>query len=1052
VLRAVLGGDIARHVFPRAGGALPRAQVRRSVAIVGRCHCGERTASLAATFLPTERPGPPMNNDPSPAASMLFARYLAQRERGEAVDLEDLIAARPELEGELRAIESDERHVGDVARDGGLGGGTDAVDLARLAPLDPDEPWTSGRTRALLSAMRGRAPSSRRFDLRGVLGKGGMGEVVRAFDGDLRRELAVKRIRPDRRARRDADEREDYEALLLRFVAEAQVCAQLNHPGIIPVYEMGLDELGHPYFSMPEVQGITLEDVFARYREGATEWSLPRVVEVLLRIADTMAYAHSRHVVHRDLKPQNVMVGEFGVVYVMDWGLARAEDQGPDTMRGGLSDESPDTPFATTGAQPGTPLYMASEQARGEATSPASDVYALGVMLDELLSGHAAYFVVGGDNRPQTVRDRVIAGPPPTLAVRAPDAPAELVAIAEKAMARSVAERYASMGDLAADIRAFLEQRVVGAYRTGAWAELRKWVARNRGTARAIGATVLAILAGVTAVAVLLSLRRDDAVRALEKERRLTALANAEAANARSAELETRSALASLSLRAARLAAQRGRWTESLQQLDEAARLGYAPITEVEVARVDALRALGRVDDAHQLLVRLRERTDLGDQRAKVLLRLGCGAFSHLAGGEDRLLLVQEARELGLDGADAHVAAGLLAPTSAAALESFRRALQENPTDHEAATQLIALHLLLGEHDRARLECGTFERFFPWDPLPASIRTLAAALEGNQAEVDAAREAIGGNLDRGALDLLDEILGVLGAARATLSPAFYRGTADAQTVRDQPLLIVRIGALMTRIQSEDVDPAVGAFLPNHAFLRSFGGHLMRAQSASTKGRSRAACAAAEQALQFHDDGYAWYLWGSNWLSLEETETGGRIGKLQRAVELFERAASRPTYVPGIARAARRWSLLCLHELITSHDCANLRRGFYAIATKFLEAAPADADELQEVGLLTLLVSQERDREGLLLGLALLDRLETLGPPNVDALRYRAKAEAWLGNAEASDAAIERMVAVDSNQAQHLRDTVVAPLVARIAKLAPPNLLAPAEAVPVPSGR
>jgi hypothetical protein len=287
------------------------------------------------------------------------------------------------------------------------------------------------------------------------------------------------------------------------------------------VYELGLGADGQVYFTMRLVKGQDLRAVFELMRDGREGWSRTRVLGVLLKVCEAMAYAHSKGVIQRDLKPANVMVGKFGEVYVMDWGLARVlgrEDRhdlrlqpatseslsAVRTERRESASQTPDSPLITMdGDVVGTPSYMPPEQALGQLASlgPHSDVYSIGAMLYQLVSGEMPYVPRGGKMSPHTILLAVTQGPPKALSELAPQAPAELVAICDKAMAREIPARYGDTSELADDPRAYIEGRVVRAFEAGTWAETRKWVRRNRALAASLAAVLLATTVGAFAFA-----------------------------------------------------------------------------------------------------------------------------------------------------------------------------------------------------------------------------------------------------------------------------------------------------------------------------------------------------------------------------------------------------------------------------------------------------------------------------------------------------------------------------------------------------------------------
>jgi serine/threonine protein kinase len=207
------------------------------------------------------------------------------------------------------------------------------------------------------------------YQLGELIGRGGMGEVVVAHDQRIGREVAVKRIR-SRTPTHDA---------VTRFLREARIQARLDHPAIVPVYELGTDGDGRPYFTMKRLAGTTLAKRIAD--RANVQPMLRAFVDVCLAIQ----LAHARGVVHRDLKPSNIMLGDYGEVYVLDWGVARVLTDKKRTTKPQMAvDVDEDT---TAGAILGTPGYMSPEQIRGSDVGTASDVYALGAILFEILTG-----------------------------------------------------------------------------------------------------------------------------------------------------------------------------------------------------------------------------------------------------------------------------------------------------------------------------------------------------------------------------------------------------------------------------------------------------------------------------------------------------------------------------------------------------------------------------------------------------------------------------------------------------------------------------------------
>lgn len=269
--------------------------------------------------------------------------------------------------------------------------------------------------------------SGTRYELRGLLGKGGMGEVWRVWDTQLEREAALKVM-------------EDAAGML----TEARTVAKLEHPGIVAMYEAGTLLDGRGYGVMRIVEGERL-DIYLKGAHGLAER-----LEVAMKLCDAVAYAHSQGVIHRDLNPRNVLLGKFGQVVVLDWGLALWERHGDGT-----------------GEVVGTRRYMAPEQQQGQSVDARIDVFALGVLIEDLLP--------------------VGAGKP-------------LLAIAKKAQAANPGDRYSSVEELAADLRRYQNHLPVTAHRENGFERAARFARRNR--------VLLVLLASYIVVRVLLYLWR----------------------------------------------------------------------------------------------------------------------------------------------------------------------------------------------------------------------------------------------------------------------------------------------------------------------------------------------------------------------------------------------------------------------------------------------------------------------------------------------------------------------------------------------------------------
>jgi serine/threonine-protein kinase len=283
-----------------------------------------------------------------------------------------------------------------------------------------------------------------RYELGRMIGQGGMGEVVSAKDEQIGRRVAIKKIRGTADAKATA-----------RFTREAKIQGQLEHPSIVPVYELSTAPDGQPFFAMKQLSGATLADIIGMMLvedpPTLAKYSRQRLLRAFTEVCLAIEFAHTKHIVHRDLKPANVMLGDFGEVYVLDWGIAKVLDGSEDIEAGPSGDASEHTQI---GAMIGTPGYMPPEQIAGDADLDGrADVYALGCILFEILAlsplhprGAAglASAKAGIDARPSQ---------------RAPerDIPPELDAVCERACSVERAQRFATARELGDHVQRYLD-------------------------------------------------------------------------------------------------------------------------------------------------------------------------------------------------------------------------------------------------------------------------------------------------------------------------------------------------------------------------------------------------------------------------------------------------------------------------------------------------------------------------------------------------------------------------------------------------------------------
>jgi serine/threonine protein kinase/type II secretory pathway pseudopilin PulG len=456
-----------------------------------------------------------------PRVAELLRRWEELCQEGRSVTAEELCSTCPELAGELA------RRIGRSGR------------MAALLDDKTDADREQARDSATCPAYRPSATARAEFhDLR-FHAAGALGEVFMARNAELNREVALKFIKPER-----ASEAES----LRRFLQEAEVTGRLEHPGVVPIYGLGTDANGSPCYAMRFIRGTTLQDAIdvfhAAEKPGRDDSERSLALRSLLNryasVCSTVAYAHSRGILHRDLKPRNIMLGNYDETLVVDWGLAKPFDRdeaarsaGEETlMPSSGSGSGSDTP--TVGVV-GTPAYMSPEQAeaRWDLVGPASDIFGLGGILYAILTGQPPYQGRKIGEMLEKVK-RCEYRKPRELKSGVPRA---LEAICLKALARRPEDRYATALDVAEDVRRWLADEPVAAWREPVLIRVRRWMRRHR---TGVAAAVVALLAGVAALGIVAGVQ----ARANRQLRLASAATMRALEQAQNAQAQTQAALA----------------------------------------------------------------------------------------------------------------------------------------------------------------------------------------------------------------------------------------------------------------------------------------------------------------------------------------------------------------------------------------------------------------------------------------------------------------------------------------------------------------------------
>ena len=718
------------------------------------------------------------------------------------------------------------------------------------------------------------------------LGRGGMGVVWLAEQLGTRRRVAIKFCREDRFGF-DGDTR-----AVQRFENEIELAARLNHPHIAHVFVGGEVE-GVPYCVMEFIEGRNLAE---HVREQTLE---PRaIVALLTKVAEAVQHAHQNGIIHRDLKPSNIVINAQGEPKVLDFGLAKALGATDATAR----------KLSQSGLIVGTLAYMAPEQAAAGEVDTRTDVYALGVILYELLLGRNPHDLRGADH----IVLRRIADEEPLLPRRVkPGLDAELEMLLLKALSKGSEERYRTAGELADELGRWLRHEPLVAGRTTAFYFARKWVARNRVAVFATVAVALAMVAGI--VTFVISIRAEKSRTHAEYVKSLAQSAD--------------------------LAIQRGQWQLALENLNRAIGEKHPGSTDLRMLRLDVYDGLNqplrRDEDVKALALLALSPVN----RARIDFRRG-ESLCYQGHAEEGLKQIEAAIRTGQlpDHEDAY-GRGLTAATSSKALEYFQKALQLSPYTYRYH-QMVALILAAsGRLEEAAKQLDVSAILFPKDGNLVVIRALVEARSGRDEASKQLLEDAGSSLsaaDREQIEIWCE-----------LEWAFWYELVIRWDHNEPDLVATKYPLLQVRLLFLQQNPLVmaakqhGMQMPPH--LQRGLGALARALVRYNLKDSDDALRILEENELIHREATCYFIKGlilaeSGSANASSESLSGYRQRIARAVEAFAEASHLPSIYAGIQEQA-------------------LLGAGYAEAKLTIREGVTEEEKLQALGLYPLVVQE-----------------------------------------------------------------------------------------------
>lgn len=690
------------------------------------------------------------------------------------------------------------------------------------------------------------------------LGQGGMGVVYRARQLSLDRIVAVKLLLLGAYSSAET---------IARFRREARAAAGLKHPNIVAIHQVGEQE-GHPFLAMEYVAGRDLAQVV---KVGLPEPK--QAVQWILGVARAIEFAHAKGIVHRDVKPSNVIVDKAGVARLTDFGLA--------------SRMADDANLTVTGRVMGTPNYLSPEAAAGmmkEAQAP-SDIYGIGAVLYELLTGRPPFLAPSLPEVLRSIREVEVV-PPRALN---PQVPRDIETVCLKCLEKDPGSRYASAAALCEDCERVLDGRLPVARRPGPMLLLRRWAQRH-------AVAVLLVSAALVVASIGYAVLRE-----LRAER----------------DLARQFATLNTALGGAELSSRNGRWREALDFWGKADAAGYRDQINLGLRRAEAWTELAQPERAGAELRRISRRGDLGDRRGVVLLYLGEHAMFNSANPGQGLDYINQAVKAGLTGADECFAQGLLAESTPGALEALRRTLKLNPFHHGAHRHSLGLEQFLGRHQELAEHLRVFKTLFPDDPAATFVEATELAVNGRVEDALTSLTPVESGTDPGLLRRLRSGLRLLGLASQYYDvDAFLAGREFNHAAADG--LLAEVGLLPSGADVAASQPGLSPFrLPELPCLQNGVREALEALQilrVPLWNDLNASMLKIKTAWKHHPEALLPMFAAACLDSRHPREGPKSLALLSYQAELFQLAADSPSILPNLVRLARYRTAITQFEL------------------------------------------------------------------------------------------------------------------------------------------